>query len=299
MTTVAVVGSTGQLGTDVVTTLRDAGSYNVIPLSHAAVECTDLTSVRAALGAAHPDVVINCAAFVRVDDCEDRREDAFKVNALGAFHVAQVCAELDALCVYVSTDYVFDGDKSAPYGEDDEPRPINMYGASKLAGERLVQVTTPKWLIIRTASLFGTTGARGKNGNFVNTIVTKARNGEALRVVNDVRMSPTYARDAARGLERLLQHNTTGLVHLTNRGSCTWYEFARAILDLLRLDTKLESVPSKEYQTKARRPRDSSLRSTRLSGLLGEDLRPWQDALDAYLHDKGHIVAAPARLVHQ
>lgn len=289
MTTVAVIGSTGQLGTDVVTTLRDAGSYNVVPLSHAAVECTDLTSVRATLGAARPDAVINCAAFVRVDDCEDHRDEAFNANALGAFHVAQVCAEIDALCVYVSTDYVFDGEKGAPYSEDDEPRPINMYGASKLAGELLVKQAAPQWLIIRTASLFGRTGARGKNGNFVEAIVTKARNGEPMKVVDDIRMSPTSAGDAALGLEKLLRQDTTGLVHFTNQGSCTWYEFARTILDLLRLESRLEPIPSTAYHAKARRPKDSSLLSTRLSDLVGSDIRPWQEALAAYLHDKGYV----------
>lgn len=288
MTRVAVIGSTGQLGSELVAVLGAAEGYEVIPLTRDDIDVADLASVRRVLAAAKPAVVVNCAAVVRVDECEDRPEEAFRVNALGALHVARACAAHNALCVYISTDYVFDGEKGEPYAEDDRPRPINVYGASKLAGEYLVQQAGARWLIIRTASLFGRAGARGKGGNFVDTIVAKALRGEAIKVVSDIRMSPTYTLDTARALERLLHHGVTGVVHVTNSGSPTWFEFARTALELIDRHPKLEAVSSEQYPMKARRPRNSSLRSRRLSAFQEDGMRPWQDALNAYLVERGH-----------
>ena len=283
---VAIIGSTGQLGTDLARVLQETGGYQLISLSHAEVECTKPDSVRAALVKSCPQVVVNCAAFVRVDECEDKPEEAFLVNALGALHVARSCAELNALCVYISTDYVFEGKKEEPYSEEDKPCPINVYGTSKLAGEYLVSQTCPQWLVVRMASLFGKIGARGKGGNFVETVLAKARRGESLRVVNDIRMSPTYTWNAAQVLEELIRQEATGVFHVTNSGSCTWYEFARKALDLVGIDTKLESVSISEYPTRASRPKNSSLRSVKL---LGATLPSWEKGLRAYLIEKGHI----------
>ncbi len=289
MTRVAIIGSGGQLGSDLVTSFREAGSYTVFPLTHAEIECTELASVRKMLAEVHPDLVVNCAASIRVDECEDHSDDAFRNNAVGALYVARVCDEVGALCVYISSDYVFDGEKGGPYTEEDLPQPINVYGASKLAGEFLVRQGCSRWLIIRTASLFGRTGARGKDGNFLETILAKARRDEPIRVVNDIRMSPTYTYDAAWSLEKLWGAHATGLVHLTNAGSCTWYEFARMALNLLDIRGNLEPVSSGEYPTKARRPRDSSLSSIKLSALIPGGMRPWRDALRAYLIEKPYL----------
>ncbi len=289
MNRVAVIGSTGQLGSDVVALLQETQSYMVVPLSRPKIECTEPASVHHVLGEVHPDVVVNCAAFVRVEECEDRPDEAFRVNTIGALNVARACADLGALCVYVSTDYVFDGEKGAPYTEEDAPQPVNVYGTSKAAGENLVRQVCPRWLIVRTASLFGKTGARGKGGNFVETVITKARRREPIRVVADIRMSPTYTRDASKVLEELLRQNAAGMVHITNTGSCTWYEFARTALDLLQLDARLEPVSSQEYRGKARRPRDSSLVSVRLLSFMDDGLPSWKDALRAYLVQKGYM----------
>ena len=204
---VAVIGSAGQFGTDLVDILR-RGNYEVFGLRHREIECSDPISIEKALKTVRPEVVVNCAAFVRVDDAEGRPEDAFRVNAVGALNVARACAWLDALCVYVSTDFVFDGTKGAPYTETDAPHPINVYGVSKLAGEYLVQANCPRWLIARMASLFGRAGSSGKGGNWVETILAKAKAGEPLRLIDDIRMSPTYTRDAAQALERLLRQRT-------------------------------------------------------------------------------------------
>ncbi|HEX3036231.1 MAG TPA: dTDP-4-dehydrorhamnose reductase [Thermodesulfobacteriota bacterium] len=285
---IAIIGSTGQLGTDLVRVLQEAGGYEVIPLSHAEIECTKPDSIRTALTGSCPQVVVNCAAFVRVDECEDKPEEAFLVNALGALHVARSCVDLDALCVYISTDYVFNGKKEEPYTEEDKPCPINVYGTSKLAGEYLVSQACPKWLIVRMASLFGKAGARGKGGNFVDAILSKARAGESLRVVNDIRMSPTYSYDAAQVLERLIRQGATGIFHVTNSGSCTWYEFARKALDLVSIEARMEPIFLSEYPTRACRPKNSSLRSVELSE---NHLRSWEEALRAYLVEKAYTLS--------
>jgi dTDP-4-dehydrorhamnose reductase len=267
--------------------LTKSGSFDVVPLTHEAADCTNANAVRTVLLATQPQIVINSAAYVRVDDCEDYPDEAFRVNAIGAFNIARSCAELNAHCVYVSTDYVFDGLKESPYLESDPPSPVNVYGTSKLAGEHLVRQVAPRWLIVRMASLFGKTGARGKGGNFIETILAKAKAGERLQVVDDVRMSPTYTWDAAQALVQILQANVAGLIHVTNQGCCTWYELASGILALMGFPAEITPVGSLNYPTKAARPKNSSLRSERLEGLLR--LRPWQDAVAAYLIEKAYI----------
>jgi dTDP-4-dehydrorhamnose reductase len=275
------------LGSACVEVFRAAG-FDVTPLSHAEVEIADRGAVRRALASYHPNVTVNCAAYVRVNDAEDHAEDAFRVNALGALHVAQACAEVKSTCVYISTDFVFDGAASRPYTEEDVSHPINVYGTSKLAGEFLVQRACPRWLIARMASLFGETGSRGKGGNFVDTIVRNAKVQTPIRVVNDVRMSPTYALDAAKALAWLLSHGETGVFHLANAGSCTWFEFAQRILELVGTPTRLKAITSQEYPSRAPRPKDSSLRSTRIPPEARALLRPWQDALASYCLAKGY-----------
>jgi len=279
---VVVTGATGQLGAAVVQKFRAVGGWLVKGLSHEEVECTDPVSVRAVLAGLSPAVVVHCAAFVRVDDCEDQPDVAFRVNALGALHVARACREAGARCVYVSTDYVFDGTKAEPYTEEDVPQPINVYGASKLAGEHLVRQTCPDAVVVRVASLFGGRGARGKGTNFVLTVLERARRGEALRVVDDIQMSPTYTLDAAEAIVHLVERGALGLFHVVNDGRCTWYEFARKIVELSGLQVPVEPVSHDAFPTRARRPANSALATHRLAG-LGIRLRPWADALGDYL----------------
>jgi dTDP-4-dehydrorhamnose reductase len=290
---VAIFGSTGQLGSDLVEVLRQENHFEVIALRHEDADCAESDAVRRAIQAARPQVVINAAAYVRVDDAEEHTKEAFRVNAVGALNVARACAEIGALCVYVSTDYVFDGAKESSYVESDVPNPINVYGASKFAGEVLVRQAAPRWLIVRVASLFGKTGARGKGGNFIETILTKARHGEPLKVIDDIRISPTYTRDAARGLASLVHKGVDGTVHLANNGTCTWCEFAREAVDLAGLRATVMPVESQEYPTRACRPKNSALATERFL----VSLRPWREALKAYLAEKGHIPAASCLLL--
>ena len=280
-----VVGATGQFGTDLVEVLREDGKFEVMPLSHADCDCTDERKVARVIGSLHPDTVVNCAAYVRVDDCEEHANEAFNVNAIGALNVARACGAANTLCVYISTDYVFDGTKATPYKESDLPNPINIYGTSKLAGEYLTRQATRRWLIVRTASLFGKTGARGKGGNFVETIIKKAKAHEPIKVVNNITMSPTYSLDAANGLAGLLRNRATGLFHIANRGACTWYEFAKTISELADLGDVIHSVSSSEFEVRAARPKNSAL----VTEQTGFQLPTWKEALKAYLLVKGHI----------
>jgi len=286
---IVVFGSTGQLGTDLVEILRQREQFEVIALNHADADSADALAVRRILASFRPRIVVNSAAYVRVDDCEDHATKAFAVNAIGALNIARACAELNSFCVYISTDYVFDGAKPTAYVESDPTCPVNVYGVSKLAGEVLIRQRLMQSLIIRTASLFGRVGARGKSGNFIEIILRKAQAGESLRVVKDVRMSPTYARDAADGIATLLAMGASGIVHLVNDGSCTWYEFAKEALELTGIRSPIEAVSAAEYRTLARRPKNSSLRSER--SLV--QLRSWRDGLKAYLIEKGHIATSP------
>ena len=285
MDKVLIFGSMGQLGSDLVDVLQKSGSFDVVPLTHEMADCTDADAVRRAVLRCRPHFVINSAAYVRVDDCEDHATKAFAINAIGALNIARACAEIGACCVYISTDYVFDGEKQTPYVESDPANPINVYGTSKLAGEQLVRQAARRWLIVRMASLFGKTGARGKGGNFIETILTKARRGEALKVVDDIRVSPTYARDAAEVMAGLLESGREGCVHVSNAGNCTWYEFARQALEFSSIEVPIGAVPSTAFSTRARRPQNSSLESE----ILSRPMATWRDALRRYLVEKGHL----------
>jgi dTDP-4-dehydrorhamnose reductase len=178
---------------------------------------------------------------------------------------------------------VFHGDRQSPYTESDIPKPINIYGTSKLTGEYLVQQTTARSLILRISSVFGKAGASGKGGNFVETMIKKAKAGDPLKVVNDIFMSPTYTYDAARLLNALLQEGATGLIHSANSGSCSWHEFASAVLSLANIQYPIEAIPAADFPTKATRPMNSALISDRLPQITDFQMRPWQEALAAYI----------------
>jgi dTDP-4-dehydrorhamnose reductase len=286
---VLVTGANGQLGTDLCKVLRDS---ELIPLTDKDIEISDMTSVKQAFSKYKPDIIINTAAFVRVDDCEDEKEKAFSVNALGARNVAVVAQELGARLVHISTDYVFGGEaepRTTPYTEFDTPVPLSIYGKSKLAGENLVRHFCLRHFIVRTSGLFGLAGSMGKGGNFIETMLRLARERDELRVVNDQIFSPTYTMDLARKIAQLLTTEYYGIFHITNRGGCSWYEFTTEILKLAGIKTPVVPITSDQYPQKARRPRYSVLDNSHLRLLGMDDMRPWQEALKDYLVARGHI----------
>jgi dTDP-4-dehydrorhamnose reductase len=281
---IAVIGANGQLGSDII---RVFGN-KVISLTHDDIEVTDLESCKI-LEEIKPDIVINCAAFVKVDDCEINPEMAFKVNAVGAYNVSRVCNEINAVNIYISTDYVFDGAKGEPYIEDDIPNPINIYGLSKLAGEIATKNYSLKHYIIRVASLYGVRGARGKGGNFVETIIERAKEGERLKVVDDIVMSSTYTKDVAVALKEFIEIMPEyGVYHMVNDGYCSWFEFAIEILNLTKMEVEIKPVKSDELGRLARRPKFSALKNEKIEK-LGIRMRCWKEALVDYLTEKGHI----------
>lgn len=282
---IAVIGSTGQFGIDLVKTLENV--HNVIGLAHKDIEITDYESCLI-LKEHRPDIVIDTAAFHKTDKCEEEPLKTFNVNSIGARNVTMVSREIAATTVFISTDYVFDGSKNEPYTEDDVPSPINTYGISKLAGEHFTR-QNPKHYLVRVASVFGAAGASGKGGNFIETMITKAKNGESISVVDDMWMSPTYTKDASLTLKRILESKLPyGTYHATNSGFCSWYQFAQNIFDLTGLNPVLKPLKTEDLKMKAKRPRFSVLRSTKLSR-YGIKMREWKEALIAYLIEKGYI----------
>jgi len=196
--------------------------------------------------------------------------------------------EVGATTIFISTDYVFDGSKSEPYTEDDAPNPINTYGISKLAGE-LYTKQNPKHYIIRVASLFGVAGASGKSGNFIETMIAKAKRNEPINVVDDMWMSPTYTKDAAAAIKRIIEAKLPfGIYHVTNQGYCTWFQFAQEIFKMTKLKPTLTPIKTSQLPMKAKRPQFSALKSIRLPK-YGIKMRNWREALYDYLVEKGHI----------
>ena len=275
-----------QLGHDI---LRTWPEGSVTPITHAACDVTDQEAVRAAIATARPDLVVNLAASHRVDDLERDPASGLHVNAYGAWVVASAAAKAGAAVLWVSTDYVFAGDGGRPYLETDPPRPINAYGVSKAAGERLVALANPRHYIVRSSGLYGVAGAAGKGGNFVETMLRLARTGRPLRVVNDQVLGPTSTRDLAAALLRIAATEDWGTWHITNAGAISWHDFAALIFRLCRVPAELTSVSSAEYGAPAPRPAYSVLANARLAAHGLPPLPPVEAALRDYLVEKGYL----------
>jgi len=284
---VALIGADGQLGTDL---LKALPAESVTPLYYPDVDVTRFDSIRTRLAAIGPEVVINTAAYHRVDECEDNPEQALAVNALAVRNLALICRDLDAGLVHFSTDYVFDGLKRRPYVEEDAPRPLMVYGVSKLAGEFLVRNALERHFLIRTCGLYGEAGCLEKGGHFVDMILRREAQGLPLKVVSDQRVTPTSTVELARAVVELIHTEHYGLYHMTNEGECSWYEFARAAFDLIGKNPVLEAVDSSAYGAKARRPLYSVLENKNAKALGLAPFSHWRTALRDYLLRKGYSV---------
>ncbi len=230
-----------------------------------------------------PDVVVNAAAYTDVDGCETDRDRCFAVNAVGVKNIALACRVRGVGIVHFSTDLIFDGRKETPYVEEDEPAPLSVYGASKLEGERFLQAFSDRWLLIRTARLYGKNG-----GNFVKTILEKAAAGKILEVADDQIGAPTYSRDLAAAVQLLIEGGHQGLFHLTNRGSCSWYEFACRILQYSgKSDVAVRPIPSAGQTRPAVRPARTVLSCRKFFETTRKTMRFWQIALQEYLERTG------------
>ncbi len=279
MARIVVLGN-GQLGT----ALATVGGSDVHVLRRADLDLTDGAAIASALATIQPTIVINAAAYNKVDEAEQRPDLAFAVNATAPAMLARACSAIGARFVHVSTDYVFDGSLGRAYVEDDLPAPLGVYGASKLAGEHLARAYAgERALVVRTSAVFGAAEeGTGKGGNFVRAILRQASAGNPLRVVDDQTTSPTYAPDLARAVLALAEREAHGLIHVTNSGHCTWHQFALAILELSGLDVPCLGIASAPAPGRARRPGYSVLSGARLTS-LGITLPSWRDALERYL----------------
>lgn len=269
-----VTGAAGMLGRDVMLAAGNAG-HDVVGFGRAELDVTSPDVVGRKVGLERPDVVVNCAAWTDVDGAEEAEESAFAVNGTGAGNVAAAAAEAGAAVVHVSTDYVFDGAKGAPYVESDQPAPLSAYGRTKLAGEEAVAAANKRHFVVRSAGLFGIGG-----NNFVETMLRLAEGQSEVLVVRDQVGSPTYTWHLAYGLVRLIESLEFGIHHMAAAGQCSWYEFAREIFELASVDCKVLSVTTEEFDRPAPRPPFSALTSQREHAIR---LPSWQDGLAGYL----------------
>jgi dTDP-4-dehydrorhamnose reductase len=283
---IAVIGADGQLGTDLVKSLA---KDEVRPLFFPGFDVTAPQKMRVVFEEMKPEVVINTAAFHRVDDCEDQPEESFRVNALAVRDLARLARELNFVLVHFSTDYVFDGRKGSPYTEEDPPNPLNVYAVSKLAGEFFVRYLLDRYFLIRTCGLFGEASSREKGYNFVDRMIALDREGKTLRVVADQWVTPTATAELAERVGKLIRSHHYGLYHLTSEGECTWFRFAEEVFALLGRKARLEPVDSKTFGAKARRPLYSVLENKKAREIGLKDFSPWNIALRTYLRRKGLI----------
>ena len=278
---ILITGAAGMLGTDLRKALEPEHEL-VLTDIHGDVKSLDITDTEQALAEineAQPDLVIHCAAYTDVDGCERDPGMAYRVNALGTWNVAAACMVCDAVMLYISTDFVFDGEKSEPYTEYDATHPLGHYGASKLAGESHVRALCPSHYIVRTAWLYGEHGK-----NFPLTILNAAKSHKELKVVADQVGSPTFTADLAAAIRDLIKSPLYGTYHITNRGSCSWHEFAKKALEYVGIeDVTVQPIKAEEWPTPTRRPTYSVLRNYALE-LQGKDnMRPWDEALKDFI----------------
>jgi dTDP-4-dehydrorhamnose reductase len=275
-----VLGASGQLGHDL---LAQCAADDAVGLDHEQIEITDAEAVRQTLDGLRPRIVINTAAFHNVPRCETEEETAFAVNAVAPRHLARTCTALGARLVQLSTDYVFDGAKGAPYVETDRPNPLNVYGTSKLAGEHAVLGEGGDHQVVRSSGLYGLWPCRAKGGNFIDTMFRAARERPEVRVVNDEILTPTSASHLAAQIRVLALDGPPGLFHATAQGSCSWYEFARVIFEVAELTTPLVPTTVAALPSPVRRPTYSVLDNAALRAAGLDHMRPWREALEDHL----------------
>lgn len=282
-----VLGAGGMLGR-VVTEVLEKDYPGTVSATRAEADVTDRFRLEGEVERLRPDVILNCAGYTDVDGCEIDRDRARRVNGEGAGNAAVAAAGAGARIIHVSTDFVFDGRRTSPYSEDDSPSPLSEYGRTKLEGERRVAAATPEHLIVRTSWLYGP-----GRGNFVDAIRARAENGGVLRVVDDQFGSPTYVRDLAEALVRLMARSARGLVHFANAGVCSRLELAREILAAAGPDgSTAVPISTAEAGRIAVRPAYSALDTRRYQSLTGATPRPWREALRDYLGGAGETGGA-------
>ncbi len=285
---ILIVGADGQLGSDLVKSLICS---ELLKPSLEEFDVANFRQVADYIKNNKPDIVINTAAFHQVDDCEKNPARSFLLNTDAVKNLVIVCKETGVTLVHISTDYVFglDEKRNKPYSEDDIPEPVNVYGVSKLAGENFIRYGMEKYFIIRPAGLFGVAGAKGKGGNFVETMLRLGREKGLVKVKNDEFTTPTSTRELAENIAALIKTDKYGLFHMTSQGQCSWFDFAKKIFELTNEKVECLPISSLELPTLARRPKYSVLENKRLKEIGLDLMSDWETALKKYLEDKGYI----------
>jgi dTDP-4-dehydrorhamnose reductase len=281
---ILLLGHKGMLGSDLLEQMRL--HHEVVGMDKEEIDITSADDCAKAIEATAPQIVINAAAYTNVDACETAKEECFAVNAEALKNIATACRNKNIRIVHFSTDYVFNGTGSVPYKEDDDCDPINTYGASKLAGENYLQTLAQNYIIIRTAWLYGVNGK-----NFVWKILEKAKTTPRLTVVDDQLGSPTHTKDLAAAVDHLIEKNAQGIFHVTNRGSCSWYQFAVKILQEAGIDdVEVSPIKSDQFPSPAKRPAYSVMSMQKFIQATGKAMQPWQLGLQDYLESvKGRL----------
>lgn len=284
MNNILVTGSTGQLGSDVVKELLKRG-YSTLSPNRSEFNLCSEDNIRNYILNSNCEAIVHCAAYTQVDKAEDEKDLCIKINATATKHIVKCAKILDIPMIYISTDYVFDGTKDGEYTENDETNPINIYGESKLAGEKYVQEILDKYYIVRTSWVFNINGK-----NFIETMLRLSKANNQLSIVNDQIGSPTYTKDLSRLLVDMLETSKYGLYHATNEGYCSWYEFANTIFKLANINIDIKAINSNEYASRAKRPMNSKLSKDKLIEYGFKPLPHWEDALKDYLIRRGDLL---------
>jgi dTDP-4-dehydrorhamnose reductase len=282
---ILLIGKAGQLGGDI---WRNNVHHNIYAPDRKVLDICSRDAIDAVIDEARPDVVINTAAFHNVPLCETNPELAFRENCVAVRDLARACSRIKALFVTFSTDYVFDGEKKSLYQEDDKPNPLQIYGITRVAGEyAALSVAHEYAIVIRTCGLYGLSGAQARGGNFVDKRVQDAETHTSLEMGSDQVVSPTYTHDLSKAVLQLIEHphRTPGIYHLVNEGRCSWYEFTKAIYEIMGFTVHVRPLDRGGRSGTMRRPLYSALANTKARA-LGIVLPPWRDALEMYLKEK-------------
>lgn len=280
---IVVTGASGLLGHEVVricTTYDDEVIQTDVMPEMRCLDITDMDSITGVLETERPHWLINCAAYANVDGCEEHEDTAFTLNTHGPEKLACACERYGTKLLHISSDYVFDGEKTGPYTEEDTANPISVYGRSKLAGEEAIQQSSCDFIIVRPQWLFGPHGK-----NFVSTILTIAREKGTVSVVNDQYGSPTYSKDLAKAIRLLIEHDARGIFHVCNRGKASWYELAKRAIEVAELDADVIPVSTREFPRPAARPKNSILSTKKFTETTGKLMPPWQISLQNYIKE--------------
>lgn len=272
-----ITGTSGQLGYDVVKELKKRGYHDIVQTTRDNMDLAEEQLLRDFIKIQKPDILIHCAAYTNVEDAEEDKENCMLINSIATKWIAETCKEINAKLIYISSDYVFNGEKDGIYDVSDKVSPLNVYGKSKSEGEKNA-LFNPKTFVVRTSWVFGINGK-----NFVKTMLRLATTKTAVFVVNDQIGSPTYTKDLAKLLVDMSSTDKYGIYHATNEGFCSWYEFAKKIFELTNTNILLKSISTDEYPQKAKRPKNSCLSKECLVKNGFEKLPNWESALKEYL----------------